>query len=260
MTGRTGNIDAAWTVALPSFGEMLRRMRDDRGLSRERLAFAAGVSASYIAQLEKGGKAKPTRAVVDSLVRCLRQWNPLSDSDIRYMHDLAGLEIEGYPTVAELRNSISADQLSLLTLHSPKLAALYDTRGNVLAGNEDWAQAFPGLREEGNLYRWMLADPAAREVMADWETDVRQAVGCLRGTVGSTTQHAAFDELMRELGGFADFRRFWAEGGVGFAPPVRTMRLRDRATGALRSFRMQVGLLDSAAHPGHIVATIGLPG
>ncbi|MEU6587162.1 helix-turn-helix transcriptional regulator [Nocardia sp. NPDC046763] len=259
MTVRIGNIDERQAVALPSFGELLRRLRDDRAVSRERLAFAAGVSASYITQLEKGGKAKPTRAVVDALVRCLELWNPLSATELRYLHDLAGLEIGGHPTVAELRKSIDADALRVLAMHRPNLAALYDTRGNVLAGNEDWAQAFPGLREGGNLYRWMFADPVAREVMADWESDVRQSVGWLRGTVGSAADPGGFAGIMRELGAFPDFRRFWAEGDVGFAPPVRTMRLRDRSTGALRNFRVQAGLLNTALYPGHIVAMVAIP-
>ncbi|MFE3254127.1 helix-turn-helix domain-containing protein [Nocardia sp. NPDC059091] len=258
MTGRVGSIDERLALALPSFGELLRRLRDDRGVSRERLAFAAGVSASYITQLEKGGKAKPTRAVVDALVRCLESWNPLSATELRYLHDLAGLEIGGHPTVAELRKSIDADVLRVLAMHRPNLAALYDTRGNVLAGNEEWAQAFPGLREVGNLYRWMFSDPMAREVMADWESDVRQSVGWLRGTAGSAADPGGFAGIMRELGAFPDFRRFWATGDVGFAPPVHTMRLRDRSTGAVRSFRVQVGVLNTELYPGHIVASVAL--
>ena len=36
----------------PTFGSVLRRLRDERGASRERLAFNAGVSASYVTHLE----------------------------------------------------------------------------------------------------------------------------------------------------------------------------------------------------------------
>ncbi|MEU1427213.1 helix-turn-helix domain-containing protein [Nocardia sp. NPDC005746] len=259
MSIRATNIGEHQGITLPTFGDVLRRLRDQRGLSRERLAFSAGVSASYVTQLEKGGKAKPTQAVVDALVRCMNQRNPLSDTERRYLYDLAGLTGSGYPTVAELKRSIGADALRVLAMHRPKLAAFYDTRGNVLAGNIEWAQAFPGLAENGNLYRWMFADPAARQVMADWEADARKSVSWLRGSVGSLTDPTVFGDLMRELGEFAEFRRFWSTGDVGFAPPVRTMRLRDRGTGELKLYRIQVGMLESVAHPGLIVATVGLP-
>ncbi|MGW4356380.1 MmyB family transcriptional regulator [Nocardia sp. NPDC004582] len=259
MTIRATNIGEHQHIALPTFGDVLRRLRDQRGLSRERLAFSAGVSASYVTRLEKGGKTKPTQAVVDALVRCMSQRNPLSDTERRHLYDLAGLTGAGYPAVAELKRSIGADALRLLAMHRPKPAAFYDTRGNVLAGNIEWAQTFPGLAENGNLYRWMFADPAARRVMADWEADVRQSVSWLRGTVGALTDPAVFGDLMRELGEFPEFRRFWSAGDVGFAPPVRTMRLRDPGTGELRLYRMQVGILESVAYPGLIVATVGLP-
>ncbi|MFF0613441.1 helix-turn-helix domain-containing protein [Nocardia tengchongensis] len=259
MSIRVTNIGEHHDVALPAFGDVLRRLREERRLSRERLAFSAGVSASYVTQLEKGGKGKPTQAVVDALMRCMNQRDPLSDTERRYLYDLAGLTGSGYPTVDELKQSISADVLRMLVMYRPRMAALYDTRGNVLAGNVEWALAFPGLSESGNLYRWMFADPVARQVMPDWEIDVRQSVSWLRGVVGSLADPTVFGALMRELGEFEEFRRLWATGEVGYAPPVRTMRLRDRDTGELKMHRIQVGMLDSASYPGHIVATVGLP-
>ncbi|GAB0103081.1 hypothetical protein JMUB6875_20530 [Nocardia sp. JMUB6875] len=259
MTGRMNNTGSRSRIPLPTFGDVLRKLREERGASRERLAFGAGVSASYVAQLEQGGKAKPTRSVVEALVRCLERWNPVSASELRYLHDLAGLGTTEYPTVEELKNSLSEDALRALDLHSPKLAALYDTRGNVLAGNEEWAAAFSGLRENGNLFRWMFADPIARKVLADWESEVRQSIGWLRGTVGAAADLSGYAEIMRELAEFPEFRAFWNEGGVGFAPPVRTLRLRDRNTGALRRFRVQVGLLENTPYAGHIVGTVGIP-
>ncbi|WP_157393021.1 helix-turn-helix domain-containing protein [Nocardia terrae] len=258
MAGRTGDFGKRSGITLPTFGDLLRRLREDRGASRERLAFGAGVSASYITQLEKGGKGKPTQAVVAALVRCLERWKTLSATELRHLQDLAGLAPQGYPTVEELRNSLGEDALRTLAMHRPNLAALYDTRGNVLAGNEDWAAAFPGLREDGNLYRWMFADPVARHVLYEWEFEVRQAVGWLRGMVGAAPDPAGFDELMAELGRFPAFRAFWCEGGVGFAPPVRTLRLRDRNTDVVRQIRVQVGLLRDTVHVGHIIATVGL--
>lgn len=53
------------------FGNVLRRLRREKGLSQEALAFDSGLSRTYIAYLESG-KYKPTLYSLVRLARGLR--------------------------------------------------------------------------------------------------------------------------------------------------------------------------------------------
>ncbi|WP_233434425.1 helix-turn-helix domain-containing protein [Nocardia yamanashiensis] len=246
-------------IEAPSFGNLLRRLRDDRGLSRERLAFNAGVSASYITHLEKGERGNPTREVVEALTRYLDRLEPLTLAVRRQLSDLAGLPASEFPTVEELRAAVTPSMLNMLELHRPNLAAYIDTRANLLASNENWDDAFPGVREDGNMLRWFFSNELATRVLVNWDSDVRQVVRWMRGLIGRSGNTEGFTELLHELGEFPRFRQVWAEGGVEFAPHVWTLHLRNPATGLRRKFYAQTGRLDGVLFPGHILAILGLP-
>ncbi|MCX5384899.1 helix-turn-helix domain-containing protein [Streptomyces sp. NBC_00083] len=49
------------------------------------------------------------------------------------------------------------------------MAYVNDRSWNLLTHNDRWAQMFPGRRVPGNVMRWMALDPAAREILTDWE-------------------------------------------------------------------------------------------
>jgi transcriptional regulator with XRE-family HTH domain len=53
-----------------AFGDVVRQVRADAGLSQEALAFAAGLHRTYVSQLERGLKSPSLRtvnAIVDAL-------------------------------------------------------------------------------------------------------------------------------------------------------------------------------------------------
>jgi transcriptional regulator with XRE-family HTH domain len=52
------------------FGDLLRRLRKDRGLSQEALAEASGVTADYLGFIERGDNV-PTLTVILKLARAL---------------------------------------------------------------------------------------------------------------------------------------------------------------------------------------------
>ncbi|MGX1807627.1 helix-turn-helix domain-containing protein [Nocardia sp. NPDC055321] len=244
----------------PTLGNLLRKLRDDRGVSRERLAFNAGVSASYITHLEKGDRGNPTREVVQALTRYLDRLEPLSDSDRRQLTDLAGLPAGEFPTVEQLRAALTPDLHRILTGHRPGPAAFMDSRTNVIAWNEGWAEAFPGLVDDGNMLHWFFNNELATRVMVNWEADARLVVRWLRGLIGRSGNVAGFSDLIRDLGAYPKFRQVWAEGGVAFAPHVWSLHLRNPVTGVRRRLYAQTGRLDSGAYPGHLLAVLGLPG
>ena len=53
------------------FGERLRRLRAERGLSLGALAAQIGVSAAYLSALEHGHRGKPNRRLVHSICQAL---------------------------------------------------------------------------------------------------------------------------------------------------------------------------------------------
>lgn len=54
-----------------SFGQVLRKLREDRGLSQEELGFESGYHRTYISQLERGKKS-PSLQTVFQLARALK--------------------------------------------------------------------------------------------------------------------------------------------------------------------------------------------
>ncbi|MVU81131.1 helix-turn-helix domain-containing protein [Nocardia sp. ET3-3] len=244
----------------PTFGNLLRRLRDNRGVSRERLAFNAGVSASYITHLEKGDRGNPTREVVEALTRYLDRLDPLPTEDRRQLADLAGLGGGELPSVDELRAAITPEMTRTLELHSPNMAALLDIQANMLASNDSWNDAFPGLAADGNMLHWFFGNELATRVMVNWENDARRVARWMRGLIGRSGNVDGFADLIRDLGEFPKFRQAWSEGGVEFAPHVWTLHLRNPVTGLRRRIYAQTGRLDGAAYPGQLLTILGLPG
>ncbi|WP_245717210.1 helix-turn-helix transcriptional regulator [Nocardia jejuensis] len=243
----------------PTFGLLLRKLRDARSVSRERLAFNAGVSASYISHLEKGDRGHPTREVVDALLRYLDRIDPLSAVERRHLLDLAGLGVTDFPTVEQLRTEITEDMRRALDLHEPNLAAYVDTRWNVLACNASYAQAFPGLQQDVNILRWLLGNPLAREVMKDWEEEVRVTVHWLRGLIAGSGDTAWSLEFLSELGRFGLFREMWDEGIAAYGRPRSIMHLNDTIAGRCRAIAVQMFSVFSAAYPNQIQIFLGIP-
>ncbi|MBA8877844.1 transcriptional regulator with XRE-family HTH domain [Phyllobacterium myrsinacearum] len=94
------------------FGERLRQLRDQRGVSQKDMAKAIGVSAAYLSALEHGRRGQPTW---DKLQRIIQYFNIIWDeaeelqrlamiSHPRITIDTGGLS----PAATELTNLISA--------------------------------------------------------------------------------------------------------------------------------------------------------
>ncbi len=243
----------------PTFGLLLRRLRDAWGVSRERLAFNAGVSASYISHLEKGDRGHPTREVVDALVRYLDRIDPLSAVERRHLLDLAGLGVSEFPTVEQLRAEITDDMRRALDLHEPNLAAYADTRWNVLACNASYRKAFPGLEEDVNILRWLLGNPLSREVVPEWDEEVRLTVHWLRGLIAGSGDTTWSLDFLSELGQFALFRELWDEGIALYGRPNPTMHVRDTVSGRCSAIAVQMFSVFCAAYPTQIQIFLGIP-
>ncbi|MBF6131997.1 helix-turn-helix domain-containing protein [Nocardia otitidiscaviarum] len=244
MAANSGCVDKAGEVQPPTLGNLLRRLRDSRRVSRERLAFNAGVSASYITHLENGNRERPTQEVLQALVRCLHQIGPLSAVEYRYLLDLAGFNVRERATPDELRgglgDGLGDDPRRALMLHEPNLAAYLDIGWNVLACNDSFARAFPGITDDGNMLRWLLGDESSRRVLVEWEQETRLLVRWLRGLIAGAGTGVAASELLADLGRYEFFRRIWDEGIPAYGRDRPLLHLRDPETTVRRTVAVQM--------------------
>lgn len=232
--------------ALPHIGRLLRKLRLERGLSRERLAFPAGVSASYIAQLEAGNRSRPTAAVMTALLRELEQAGSLGDAQRRQLDDLSGGHVRADPTLPELRAEVTAQTAGLLDDFDAVPACCLDAGWNVLAYNDSYAEAFPGVVADGNMLRCFYADPRSKQLLVEWREETELAVRLLRGRIARQADSAWYADLLAELSRFREFRQVWEEGEVRYQRDRGPMELRHPVTGARyaaqpHSFRLAAG-------------------
>jgi len=94
------------------FGDRIRRLREDRGVSQKEMAAALGVSAAYLSALEHGKRGLPSWAMVQKIIGYFNViWDDAEEllrlaetSDPRVVIDTAGLS----PAATELANLLAA--------------------------------------------------------------------------------------------------------------------------------------------------------
>ncbi|NAZ85427.1 helix-turn-helix transcriptional regulator [Kineococcus indalonis] len=184
-----------------------------RGLRREEVAQLAGLSVDYYTRLEQGRHTSPSESVVEALVAAM----DLDAAAAAHLRDLARPPRRGAekPSVQRVRPAVH-QLLGSLTEHP---ALVLGRRTDVLASNRLAAElmtdfdALPARRR--NYVRWLLLDPAAREVFPDWRTVSAQAVGTLRLDAGRHPADALLEQLVGELTlNSEEFTRWWTERNV----------------------------------------------
>jgi transcriptional regulator with XRE-family HTH domain len=231
------------------FGKFLKAMRsrlkpEDAGLSstsgarrvpglrREEIARIAGVSTDYYTRLEQGRNIHPSKAVLDAVARALF----LDSNEQAHMMDL--LENCGEAARQPLPSQAIRPALrQLLDAVGNVPALVLGRRTDVLAGNRLaflMFADFPALpASERNLTRWLMLDPAAKELFRDWKTVAAEAVGALRADVGRHPNDPQANQLVGELAVHSEhFRQWWAGHRVG-TRSAGSVRLHHPAVGDL---------------------------
>lgn len=93
------------------FGDRIRRLREERGVSQKEMAAALGVSAAYLSALEHGKRGLPSWAMVQKIIGYFNViWDDAEEllrlaetSDPRVVIDTAGLS----PKATELANLLA---------------------------------------------------------------------------------------------------------------------------------------------------------
>ncbi|WP_045732095.1 helix-turn-helix transcriptional regulator [Pseudarthrobacter chlorophenolicus] len=181
------------------------------GLRREEVARLAGVSTDYYVRLEQGRNIHPSRTVLDAVSRALR----LDGSEHAHMMDLLENCAANPRTPGPAAQGVRPGLRQLLEAVGDVPALLLGRRNDVLAGNRMaflLFTDFPSLpAAERNLTRWLILDPAARELFRDWKTLAAEAAGALRLDVGRHPNDPQANQLVGELAVNSEqFRQWWA--------------------------------------------------
>jgi transcriptional regulator with XRE-family HTH domain len=190
--------------------------RRTAGLRREEVAMLASLSVTYYTFLEQGRPVRPSEQVLDALASALR----MSAAERRYLHVLAygpdGGGGQGAGTATggsappELLDPAVADLVQRL---EPFPTVVKGRRWDVLAANPaarelfaDWKAGLPGER---NLLRWMFTTDQAREVYLEWEPEARAMLGRFRLSAARHPDDPDIRSLIDELRRDSQHIRAW---------------------------------------------------
>jgi transcriptional regulator with XRE-family HTH domain len=182
------------------------------GLRREEVAQLADISTTYYTFLEQGRDVRPSEQVLDALGRALR----LTPAERAHLHDLVHGARPASPVAPDtLLPSVAA----LVARLDPWPAYVTGSRFDVLACNRaarvlwaDWPARPP---EQRNVLWWTFLDPAARQVLVDWESVARAELARFRAASARHPEDPGFGALIAHLQeGNAEARRWWPEHDV----------------------------------------------
>ncbi|MEV4345113.1 helix-turn-helix transcriptional regulator [Actinoplanes sp. NPDC049596] len=185
-------------LGLPTTGR-----RRTPGLRREELALLAGISATWLTYLEQGRDVQPSAQVLDALARALR----LTGAEQEHLRHLAdgggGGSGQGAPEEA------AAEIAGVPALLGDNPAYVTGLCYDVLAANDAAAELFRGMAPGGNVVRWMFTEPAARDILVDWEPEARHILARLRAIAGRHPGHPRVTRLVAELTEASPEARDW---------------------------------------------------
>lgn len=183
-------------VGLPLTGR-----RRTPGLRREELAVLTGISATWLTYLEQGRDVRPSRQVLDALATALQ----LTAAERRHVVDLTAPPRE--PSALEVPVAVAGVVRAL----DPDPAYVVTGTFDVLVWNPAAAAVFPLLvgGPAPNLARWVFTDPAAREVLVQWDAVAQDLLARLRATVAQRPDDPRRDALVADLRAVSPQAREW---------------------------------------------------
>ncbi|MEE1792239.1 helix-turn-helix transcriptional regulator [Streptomyces sp. BE308] len=175
-------------------------VRRTPGLRREELATLAGVSIDYYTRMERGKETRPSPAVIDALARALQ----LDDAEHQHLRDLAVRAARYAPRTAPTPSRTVRPHLKLLLeTVRPNPAYVVSRSMDVLAHNPGGLALYAGIDDwpatRRNLARYLFLHPAAREVLPDWDNQIRGCVARLRALAGTDPDAPDLTQLVGEL-------------------------------------------------------------
>jgi transcriptional regulator with XRE-family HTH domain len=189
------------------------RRRRTEGLRREELALLAGISVTWYTRLEQARDIRVSTSVLESLARTLG----LDASERAHLFLLA----HGTPPAEPPEPATGAGPklTRLLEVVMPSPAYVTDARSDVLGWNASAAALFTDFAampaDRRNLVWWAFTDPAAREVLCNWDDEAQALLARFRTAAGRHADDPRFTGLVRDLLAVSpQAREWWARHDV----------------------------------------------
>jgi transcriptional regulator with XRE-family HTH domain len=184
--------------------------RRTAGLRREEVALLASLSTTYYTFLEQGRPVRPSPQVLDALAAALR----MSAAERRYLHVLAhGPEGDVQPTATAPPERLDPAVADLVQRLEPFPTLVKGRRWDVLAANPAARELFADWQTpnttERNLVRWMFTTDHAREVYLEWEPEARALLGRFRLAAARHPDDPDVRALIAELRRDSEHVRDW---------------------------------------------------
>jgi len=175
-------------------------VRRTPGLRREEVAALAGVSIDYYTRLERGRETRPSPAVVDALARALK----LDADEHEHLRALAARAARYAPEPPAVPSRTVRPQLKLLLEKlRPNPAYITSRTLDLLAWNPGALALYDGIDDwpasQRNIGRFLFLHPAAREIYADWDNQIRTCVARIRALAGTDPDAPDLAGLVGEL-------------------------------------------------------------
>lgn len=186
------------------------------GLRREEVALLAGISATWLTYLEQGRDVRPSAQVLGALARALH----LTSAEQEHMYRLAaeGAAAEQSVTDPDVLERAAPEVADVPALLGDNPAYVTGLCYDVLALNDAAAELFRDMKPDGNLVLWMFTEPAAREVLVDWEPEARHILARLRAIAGRHPGHPRITRLVAELTEASpEVRQWWPRYDIQFS-------------------------------------------
>jgi len=184
------------------------------GLRREEVAFLAGVSVTWYTWLEQAREIRPSRQVLEAIVRTLR----LSVRERIYVLELAGYSSASMGSPAIVRDAPSHVHRLLDALADYPAYAIAPDWG-ISGWNKAYAALYPNVAvvpaEHRNLLWLVFTDPYVRQLLPNWETDSRHFLAQFRAEAGPRLGDPDFAHLVsRLLDASVAFREGWESHSI----------------------------------------------
>ncbi|WP_067837242.1 helix-turn-helix domain-containing protein [Nocardia lijiangensis] len=191
---------------IPTLGHTCRLLRRERKLTFAKAYDLHNLSRSYLSDIEKD--LRPPS--LEALERMIDGYDvdPLMARHLRELRAPA----EALPPTDYLRQCVrestaAIDHLRDLDNHGVP-AAYLDPLWNMLACNDSFRAATPGLGETELIPAWVF-EPPARDFFLDWPSEARQGVASHKTILGRYRDSEQAQHFMQILGQNPEFVRFW---------------------------------------------------
>lgn len=190
----------------PTLGDTCLAIRKQLRLSRSAAYDAHGVSQSYLYDIENNLRV-PTSAILDRLIDAYG----LDSQQAQHLHELRE-PAHHLPATGELGAQLQ-HHIGLIP-HLDDLAtkgilgAYIDPLYNILACNNSFHAAWPGLTETDSLLSWIF-EPAAAVTAPDRDREATHTVAITRALAGRYRDSGQTKKLLRKLSHHDDFTRRW---------------------------------------------------